>query len=582
MIDSIIKGFDVWTDAQGVKSKGRVKSIDNISLEGIARLRELILDFAIRGKLVQQDENDEPSKILIGKSNEEKDRRIEEGEIKKHKKLDAITNEMFPFELPNGWEWAWFADVYFFQEGPGIRNWQFRSEGIKLLNVQNIVNNKLVLDNTDKYIDEDEYREKYLHFTIQENDLLFASSGGSWGKSAFFTDPGYTVIVNTSTIRIHPYVNESSRTYLKSFLDSNFFKNQMIEQLVGMQPNFGSTHFLKILVPIPPANEQNRIAAKIAQLMSLCDKLEEEQTKNLTTHHHLVKCLLETLTQANDADELQSSWEKISQHFDILFCTEDSIELLKDAILQLAVIGKLVKQNPNDEPVGVLLERIENDKELSKNRKNKSESTKTPSEENILALPNGWQWISLGSVTEIKGGKRLPAGHSFSLSETPYIYVQVTNMKNGSIIDNDLKYLSKETQSEISNYTIEKDDLYITIAGTIGDVGIVPDFFDGMNLTENAAKIVFKQLNKFWLQRVLSSKLLQDQFIEKTNQLAQPKLALHRVASSLIPVCPVEEQERIVSKIDELFSICNSLKDSIVSCENIKTDLSNTIISTAI
>jgi type I restriction enzyme, S subunit len=179
MIERIIKSFEVWMDAQGVKSKGRIKSIDNISLEGIARLRVLILELAIRGNLVTQDSSDEPASVLVKKSTEEKDRFIENGRIKKHKKLVDIEKDNMPFSLPYGWQWSWFTQVYFFQEGPGIRNWQFRSQGIKLLNVQNIVNNKLILENTDKYIDEKEYEDKYLHFTIEENDLLFASSGGS-------------------------------------------------------------------------------------------------------------------------------------------------------------------------------------------------------------------------------------------------------------------------------------------------------------------------------------------------------------------------------------------------------------------
>jgi type I restriction enzyme S subunit len=128
-------------------------------------------------------------------------------------------------------------------------------------------------------------------------------------------------------------------------------------------------------------------------------------------------------------------------------------------------------------------------------------------------------------------------------------------------------------------YTINKEDLYITIAGTIGDVGIVPEVFDGMNLTENAAKIVFSSINKYWLQKVLSSQILQEQFIEKTKQLAQPKLALHRVESSFIPLCPIQEQERIVKKLDELTAICDLLKERIIRSAELKQLLSKTVVA---
>ena len=155
---------------------------------------------------------------------------------------------------------------------------------------------------------------------------------------------------------------------------------------------------------------------------------------------------------------------------------------MRELILELAIRGKLVLQDPNDEPASELLRRIIKER----NTKKKSSFPEITEEEKIFQLPKGWEWVRLGVISEVKGGKRLPSGHSFSSYETPYVYIQVTNMKNGTILHENLKYISEETQSKISRYTISKNDLYITIAGTIGDVGIVPDFFDGMNLTENA------------------------------------------------------------------------------------------------
>jgi len=244
----ITDNLDIWTGA--IKNKTAVGrgSSKKIELIGIKKLRELILELAIRGKLVPQDPSDEPASVLLEKIAVEKVRLLKEGVIKKQKKLSEIKDDFKMFKIPDHWEWVKFSDVFFFQEGPGIRNWQFRTEGIKLLNVKNIVNGSLVLTNTEKHIDPIEYEEKYLHFTIEENDLLFASSGGSWGKTAFFYDPGYKVIVNTSTIRMHPYISECSRKFMRYFVDSSFFKQQMTIQLVGMQPNFGGCIFKCVTV----------------------------------------------------------------------------------------------------------------------------------------------------------------------------------------------------------------------------------------------------------------------------------------------------------------------------------------------
>lgn len=250
-------------------------------------------------------------------------------------------------------------------------------------------------------------------------------------------------------------------------------------------------------------------------------------------------------------------------HFYKIADAPNGIQRLREMILQLAVQGKLVAQDASDEPAAVLLEKIQAEKErliregTIKRQKPLPAMTEA---EKPFALPEGWEWVRLGDISSVKGGKRLPANHNFSVSKTERIYIQVTNMKSGSIVMDNLKYISEETYELISKYTISKNDIYITIAGTIGDVGIVPDEFDGMNLTENAAKIVFTHLNKHWLQKLLSSHLLQNQFIEKVNQQAQPKLALHRICSALIPVAPEKEAARILDKISSLMSLCDQLE----------------------
>ncbi|VVB86330.1 Type-1 restriction enzyme MjaXIP specificity protein [uncultured archaeon] len=188
------------------------------------------------------------------------------------------------FKIPENWCWYRLSDVVFFQEGPGIRNWQFKSQGIKLLNVQNILaNGNLFLENTNKFVSEDEFNEKYKHFLIEEGDLLFAASGGSWGKSVWFKNPGYGVMLNTSTVRLRFYSYKFEPNYLKYFLDSSFLKKQMELQLVGQQPNFGSTHLSRTYIPIPPFEEQRRIVAKVDQLMSLCDELEARLARSQRT-----------------------------------------------------------------------------------------------------------------------------------------------------------------------------------------------------------------------------------------------------------------------------------------------------------
>ena len=163
------------------------------------------------------------------------------------------------------WPMVEFNDVVFFQEGPGIRNWQFTSTGIKLLNVKNIVGDRVVLDNSDKHISRKEFAEKYSHFLVEDGDIILASSGATYGKNAIFRDPGFPVMVNTSNIRLHP--NDASsilQGYIKVFLDSPLFKAQIDRLITGAaQPNFGPSHLKQVQVPLPPLATQQAIVAEI-------------------------------------------------------------------------------------------------------------------------------------------------------------------------------------------------------------------------------------------------------------------------------------------------------------------------------
>ena len=174
-------------------------------------------------------------------------------------------------------------------------------------------------------------------------------------------------------------------------------------------------------------------------------------------------------------------------------------------------------------------------------------------------VPEGWCWARVRDIAMVKGGKRLPKGASFSEEITTHAYIRVTDMKNHSVNISNLRYISDEIFSAIKNYTIAKDDLYVTIAGTIGVVGEIPDKLDGMNLTENAVKITNIAINKSFLCIILQTDFVQQQFQNKTHQVAMPKLALERILSTFIPICPYVQQLQIVDR----FQICDNFLSTI-------------------
>ena len=284
---------------------------------------------------------------------------------------------------------------------------------------------------------------------------------------------------------------------------------------------------------------------------------------------------------------------------------------LRQKVLDLAIHGKLVPQNPNDESAEVLLKKIREEKaekikkgELKADKKDSfiftkecefdedklgkcssgtrhkrhyeqfADGTVKDIEDEIpFDVPEGWTWCRLGEVCELKGGKRIPAGLSATKEKTNHIYIRVTDMQNNSISDADLVYITDEIFEKIQRYTINKDDLYLTIAGTIGRVGEVPEIFDGMNLTENALKLTNISICKKYLMQIINTKLVQDYFESTYHQVAMPKLSLINASKTIIPLPPLAEQERIVSVIKNIFSQIDTLDQN-------KSDLQTAIKQT--
>jgi type I restriction enzyme S subunit len=248
------------------------------------------------------------------------------------------------------------------------------------------------------------------------------------------------------------------------------------------------------------------------------------------------------------------------------------VKKLRQQLLQDAVQGKLVSQNPKDEPASELFKRIKAEKaKLISEKKLKKEKELPPikPEEIPFEIPENWIWCRLGEICTIKGGKRVANGYKLLKEPTPHIYIRVSDMKNGTVDDSDLHYLDESMFQKIKQYTISKDDIYMTIVGgTIGKCGLIPEKFHNMNLTENAAKISAILIDKFYLWKCLESPFCQDQFIDKTKQVGVQKMALNRFSNSLIPLPPLEEQHRIVQKLEESMQYCNELELCIQESES--------------
>ena len=281
---------------------------------------------------------------------------------------------------------------------------------------------------------------------------------------------------------------------------------------------------------------------------------------------------------------------------------------LKNSILQLAIQGKLVKQDQNDEPASVLLKKIKEEREkLIKEKKIKkekySEIYKDSSDNHYYEkfedgtinditdeipfdIPDSWCWTRLNNILNVNGGKRIPKGEKLVDNITEHIYIRVTDMKDNTISDEKIKYIENHVYEQIKKYIISSKDLYLTIAGTIGKIGIIPEKFNNMNLTENAVKLCNININKYIVLYFLQSAYIQNIFNNKTNKVAQPKLAITRIEKTLFPLPPNNEQVKIINKIEKILSYIKEydIKNNKLNLLNIsyKEELKKSILQYAI
>ncbi|EGR4062874.1 restriction endonuclease subunit S [Vibrio cholerae] len=576
----ITEHIDIWTAAVKTKSTSGRGSSKKLELYGIKKLRELILELAVRGKLVPQDPNDEPASVLLERIAQEKAQLVKEKKLKKPKKLPNISDEEKPFDLPNGWKWVRFPDVAHYGPGktPATKNslyWDETGSGIPWVSIADL-NDKSTVSVSTKKVSNIAVEQVFKRTPIPAGTMLM-SFKLTVGKASILNVDAFH---NEAIISVFPYTGVL-QSYLFKVLPSRANSGNKKNAIMGFTLNAESLSLLTI--PLPPEAEQHRIVAKVDELMVLCDQLEQQTEASIEAHQVLVTTLLDTLTNSADADELMQNWARISEHFDTLFTTEESIDQLKQTILQLAVMGKLVPQDPSDEPAAELLKRIAEEKaQLVKEKKIKKENALPPisEDEKPFELPNGWEWCRLGELVNIRGGKRLPKGHALTQEPTPYVYIRVSDMKNGTVSTADLHYLSKEAQEQIKNYIITSDDIYMTIVGaTIGKCGVVPVELCGMNLTENAARLSpYSDLDKHYLHQLLSSGFAQTQFVDKTKQVGVQKMALNRLASTLVPLPPINQQRLIFSKVSELFDICHKLQLQITTSQDIQLYFTDAIV----
>ncbi|MCH6798774.1 restriction endonuclease subunit S [Escherichia coli] len=339
----IVDHMETWTSALQTRSTAGRGSSGKIDLYGIKKLRELILELAVRGKLVPQDPNDEPASELLKRIAAEKAELVKQGKIKKQKPLPEISEEEKPFELPEGWEWARINDIASFTNGYAFKSSEFQNSGVGIVKIGDIDSSGFISTAGMSYVSEKKINVLPEEMRVNPGDMVIAMSGATTGKLGFNKTKS-TFLLNQRVGKIVTY--SVDKEFIYHYLSTRIEENLSIS-LGSAIPNISTAQINNIIIPIPPSDEQVKIIARVKLLISLCDQLEQQSLTSLDAHQQLVETLLGTLTDSQNAEELAENWARISEHFDTLFTTEASVDALKQTILQLAVMGKLLNNTNN-------------------------------------------------------------------------------------------------------------------------------------------------------------------------------------------------------------------------------------------
>ena len=483
-------------------------------------LKASILQLAIQGKLVEQRPEEGTAEELYKQIQEEKKELIKAGKIKKGKTLPEITEDEIPFDIPESWMWVRLGDCSSYSQRKEKVNASNITPDMWSLNLEDIEKE------TGRIIRRCKASERTIagdKVCFHKGQVLYSKLRPYLKKVLVAPDDG---VCSPEMVPFAPYGNIDTQ-YLVYVLTNPHIDYIINSVTYGVKmPRVGTDTMTNLLIPLPPLAEQKRIVAKIEELLPYIDRYEK-------------------------------AWNRLEE-FNKRFPAD-----MQKSILQMAIQGKLVEQRPEEGTAEELYKQIQKEKKkLIKEGKIKKEKPlpEITEDEIPFDIPVDWIWIKLGEIVSVLGGKRIPAGRTLTADNTGYKYIRVSDMKNGSVLAENLLYVPTDIYPSISRYVIHKEDVYITVAGTIGRVGKIPPEVDGANLTENADRLVFSSIDQDWLIKCLESSLVQQQIIDATTKVGQPKLAIKRIQELLIPLPPLTEQKRIVAKLEEILPLCERLK----------------------
>ncbi|MBI5250745.1 MAG: restriction endonuclease subunit S [Desulfomonile tiedjei] len=525
--------------------------------KAMQKMRELVLQLAVRGRLVEQDPNDESADTLLARLTNRTG--LDNYQRRKSQPMPAITPDEIPFGLPSGWAWERLGNIGETNIGLTYSPGDVSVVGIPVLRSSNIQKGKL--DFSDLVRVKLDPKQSLM---VQDGDLLICARNGSRalvGKVAMIQDLNEPTAFGAFMAIFRSEVNQ----YLYHFICSPLFRQMIGEVNTTTINQITQNNLRSTLAPIPPLAEQHRIVAKVDELMRLCDQLGAQQHGRDKQHTALSRAALTHFGEAPTSANLK-----------FLFHDSYTIEPadLRKTILALAVQGKLVPQDPNDESAEECLSRL---------GLKSTVAFLNADDADYDSLPPSWTRVRFEDVALVAGGVTL--GRKLAQRKTVTLpYLRVANVKRGEIDLSVIKNVSI-AENEIDRYALRENDLLMTEGGDWDKVGRAAIWRAEIPvcLHQNhifRARMRSPEITPFWFEHYFNSPDGRGYFESASKQTTNlASINMRQVRNCPIPFPPLAEQRRIVSKINELMSLVDQLEAQLVASRVMETDLMDAIVA---
>ena len=520
---------------------------------GVQKLRAMILQLAVQGKLVPQDPNDEPASKLLGRISADQKRREAEESARTQKALPPISADEILYELPDGWAWGRLGNIGDTNIGLTYSPQDVGETGVPVLRSSNIQNGRI--DLTDLVRVSMDPKSSVL---VADGDLLICARNGSRalvGKVAMIEHLSEKTAFGAFMAILRSSINE----YLYHFICSPLFRRVIADTNTTTINQITQSNLRSTLAPIPPLAEQRRIVEKVDQLLGLCDELAARQAAQREKRQRLVGATLDRLVSTRNAAEFPTHAHRLRNHFDQLFDTPTTIPQLRQTILQLAVQGQLVPQDPDDEPATDTVRRVEHERRtLIADGKLREEKLLLPTiEPSSTSMPLGWADVRLGHIINCLDHIRRPVSK------------QERETKRGKY-----PYYGANGQVGWIDDFLFDEDLVLVVEDEsfIGRIKPFSYKITGKTWVNNHAHVLQPTVavDADFLNYALSFYPFTPLTSGTTNRKKLTKAGLMNAPFQLPPLA---EQKRIAWKVTELLSLCDALEAKLTQAESASTQL---------